>query len=197
MIVSNCVNSQKFYNKTHRHMKSTIKWLSMSLIALSSLFFVACSDSSEADSNSDEAAVETEDQNASELTTRQEDASMEQAQKDEQSLTDDNTPSTTITFDESSFDFGSIKKGEKVNHSYTFTNTGSEPLIITNAKASCGCTVPDWPKEPIAPGEGGEIPVVFDGRSAGNQNKTITITANTNPPKTRLTIRGKVEDAES
>jgi hypothetical protein len=178
-------------------MKSTIKWLSMSLIALSSLFFVACSDSSEAEGNSDEAAVETEDQNASELTTRQEDATMKQAQKDEQSLTDDNTPSTTITFDESSFDFGSIKKGEKVNHSYTFTNTGSEPLIITNAKASCGCTVPDWPKEPIAPGEGGEIPVVFDGRSAGNQNKTITITANTNPPKTRLTIRGKVEDSES
>jgi hypothetical protein len=178
-------------------MKSTIKWLSMSLIALSSLFFVACSDSSEAEGNSDEAAVETEDQNASELTTRKEDATMKQAQNDEQSLTDDNTPSTTITFDESSFDFGSIKKGEKVNHSYTFTNTGSEPLIITNAKASCGCTVPDWPKEPIAPGEGGEIPVVFDGRSAGNQNKTITITANTNPPKTRLTIRGKVEDAES
>ncbi len=178
-------------------MKSTIKLLSVSLIALSSLFFVACSDSSEANSNSEEAAVENQEENASELTTRQEDAAMKQVQKDEQSLTDDNTPSTTITFDESSFDFGSISKGEKVNHSYTFTNTGSEPLIITNAKASCGCTVPDWPKEPIAPGEGGEIPVVFDGRSVGNQNKTITITANTNPPKTRLTIRGKVEDAES
>lgn len=176
-------------------MKSTIKWLSMSLFMLSSLFFVACSDSSEADNGSDEAAVENNEQNPSELATRKDEVKMQDAQTNDQNLTDDNTPTTEISFDESSFDFGSITKGEKVNHSYTFTNTGSEPLIITNAKASCGCTVPDWPKEPIAPGEGGEIPVVFDGRSVGTQNKTITITANTNPPKTRLTIRGKVNDA--
>jgi hypothetical protein len=177
-------------------MKSTMKLLAVSLISLSSLFFVACSDSSDS-SGEAEAATETTEQNESQLATRQEDGAMQQAKADEQSIADDNTPKTEITFDESSYDFGSITKGEKVNHTYTFTNTGSEPLIITNAKASCGCTVPEWPKEPIAPGEGGEIPVVFNGRSVGTQNKTITITANTNPPKTRLTIRGKVEDAES
>lgn len=177
-------------------MKSTMKLLAVSLISLSSLFFVACSDSSEANGDA-EASTETTEQDDSKLATRQEDGAMQQAKADEQSITDDNTPKTEITFEESSYDFGSITKGEKVNHTYKFTNTGNEPLIITNAKASCGCTVPEWPKEPIAPGEGGEIPVVFNGRSVGTQNKTITITANTNPPKTRLTIRGKVEDAES
>jgi hypothetical protein len=176
-------------------MKSTIKLLALSLMVLSSLFFVACSDSSEGSNESDEAAVENKEDNASQLAARQEEGAMNQSKADEKSLADDNTPKTEITFDESSYDFGSITKGEKVNHTYTFTNTGSEPLIITNAKASCGCTVPEWPKEPIAPGEGGEIPVVFNGRSVGTQNKTITITANTNPPKTRITIRGKVEDA--
>jgi len=177
-------------------MKSTMKLLTVSLISLSSLFFVACSDSSDTNNDS-EAAVESKEKSDSKLTTSQEDGAMQQAKADEKSLADDNTPKTEITFDESSYDFGNITKGDKVNHTYTFTNTGSEPLIITNAKASCGCTVPEWPKEPIAPGEGGEIPVVFDGRSVGTQNKTITITANTNPPKTRLTIRGKVDEAES
>jgi hypothetical protein len=178
-------------------MKSTLKIGILSIFAASSLLFTACSDSAESNESEDTSAVENADQNPSDLATRQEDAKMKQAKTDESSLADDNTPKTQITFSESSYDFGTITKGDNVEHSYAFTNTGDEPLIITNAKASCGCTVPDWPKEPIAPGEGGEIPVVFNGRSAGTQNKTITITANTNPPKTRLTIRGKVEEAES
>lgn len=178
-------------------MKSKLKIAILSIFAASSLLMTACSDSAESNESDDTSAVENADQNASDLTSRQEDAKMKQAKADESSLADDNTPKTEISFSESSHDFGTITKGENVEYSYSFTNTGDEPLIITNAKASCGCTVPDWPKEPIAPGEGGEIPVVFNGRSTGTQNKTITITANTNPPKTRLTIRGVVEDAES
>jgi hypothetical protein len=102
-------------------------------------------------------------------------------------------PVTTIEFAKSEFDFGTILQGEKVSYVYTFTNTGEEPLIIDKAKGSCGCTVPYWPKEPIAPGEQGEIKVEFNsGHKKGMQMKRVTITANTNPPQTMLTIKGTV-----
>ena len=65
-------------------------------------------------------------------------------------------PKTTIVFEEVEFDFGQIESGEKVSYIYQFKNTGNEPLIITKAKGSCGCTVPYWPKEPIPPGGGAE-----------------------------------------
>lgn len=99
----------------------------------------------------------------------------------------------TIDFAETSFDFGTVKDGEIVTHSYTFTNTGSVPLVIENATASCGCTVPDWPKKPILPGEEGKINVEFNSTNRpGRANKSVTITANTNPPKTFLQLSGTV-----
>lgn len=106
-------------------------------------------------------------------------------------------PLTKLTFDESAFDFGSVKDGEKVTHDYKFTNTGSEPLIISNATGSCGCTVPVWPKEAIAPGKSGVIKVAFDSAGKGTpegspQSKRVTITANTDPVETYLEIKGKV-----
>jgi len=67
-----------------------------------------------------------------------------------------------MTFKETEFDFGTVDQGEKVTHVYKFANTGNEPLIISNAKGSCGCTVPSWPKEPIPVGGSGEIQVQFD-----------------------------------
>ena len=110
-------------------------------------------------------------------------------------------PLTTLEFTESTYDFGEVMEGDKVNHKYTFTNTGSEPLIISNAKGSCGCTVPNWPRNPIAPGETGEIDVTFDskgkGKVGGNlQSKRVTITANTDPANNYLTIKGKVNKTE-
>ncbi len=110
-------------------------------------------------------------------------------------------PTTTVTFPETEFDFGEVMEGEKVTHVYKFTNTGNEPLIISNAKGSCGCTVPQWPKEPIAPGAEGEIKVQFDskgkGKVGGNaQSKRVTITANTDPVNTYLTIKGTVNKEE-
>lgn len=102
-------------------------------------------------------------------------------------------PTTTVEFEETEFDFGTVDAGEKVNHTYNFKNTGSEPLIISNAKGSCGCTVPQWPKEPIAPGATGEIQVQFDSKNKNNrQTKRVTITANTDPAQTFLTITGEV-----
>ena len=96
-------------------------------------------------------------------------------------------------FQETSYDFGTVNEGDIVNHIFKFTNTGEAPLVIKNAVASCGCTVPSWPKEPIAPGANGEIEVNFNSKGKPNQQtKTITITANTDPTISRLTIKGMV-----
>ena len=95
------------------------------------------------------------------------------------------------------WDFGTIQQGDSPEFTFTFTNTGNEPMIISNAKGSCGCTVPKWPKEPIAPGETGEINVKFNSKNKkGSQNKTVTLTANTTPPNTKLRVTGQIEVVE-
>ena len=102
-------------------------------------------------------------------------------------------PTTTIEWKETTFDFGSIDQGEVVEHAFEFTNTGSEPLIISNAKGSCGCTVPQWPREPIAPGATAQIDVRFDSKGKRNkQNKKVTITANTEPAQSFINVVGEV-----
>ena len=103
-------------------------------------------------------------------------------------------PTTTMTFEQTDYDFGSVKEGEKVQHTYKFKNTGSEPLIISGAKGSCGCTVPKWPSEPIPPGGTGVIDVQFDSKGKpGKQTKRVTVNANTIPAQTFLNISGNVE----
>ena len=102
-------------------------------------------------------------------------------------------PTTSIAFEHTDFDFGTVDNGEKVKHSYKFKNTGNEPLIISSAKGSCGCTVPKWPSEPIAPGGTGQIDVEFDSKGKpGKQTKRVTVTANTVPAQTFLNITGTV-----
>ncbi|MEN0049087.1 MAG: DUF1573 domain-containing protein, partial [Bacteroidota bacterium] len=103
-------------------------------------------------------------------------------------------PTTSMSFEEMTYDFGTVAEGEKVRHVYKFKNTGAEPLVISNARGSCGCTVPQWPQEAIAPGESNEIVVEFNSKGKpGPQTKTVTITANTEPVTTKLTIKGTVE----
>ena len=105
-------------------------------------------------------------------------------------------PLPTFKFSEESFDFGTIREGDVVDHVFSFVNEGDAPLIISSATASCGCTVPVWPKAPIAPGEQAEIKVQFNSRSKpGIQNKTVTVTANTYPKVTRLKIKANVNKA--
>jgi Protein of unknown function (DUF1573) len=85
-----------------------------------------------------------------------------------------------MTFDHLEHNFGNIKQGESVTHEFRFKNTGKEPLIINNAVGSCGCTVPEWPKEPIAPGREGIIKVTFNSAGKANvQDKQVTITYDT------------------
>lgn len=98
-----------------------------------------------------------------------------------------------FNFEKELHDFGQLVDGEKVSYSFKFINSGDAPLIISNAKGSCGCTVPNWSRDPIAPGESGSIDVTFNssGRS-GKQNKAITLTANTNPSRKVINITSEV-----
>ncbi len=107
----------------------------------------------------------------------------------------DNTPKTTVNFAEYEHDFGNIKQDTENEKVFTFTNTGTEPLIIESATGSCGCTVPEYPKHPIAPGETGDIKVVYKpGKQKNAQTKTVTIVANTEPKSTELRIKANVEE---
>lgn len=105
-------------------------------------------------------------------------------------------PTTVMTFAETDFNFGTVAEGEKVSHTYKFKNTGDEPLILSNAKGSCGCTVPKWPREPIPVGGTGEVVVEFNSQGkVGDRNQKVTITANTNPATSIIMLSGKVEAA--
>lgn len=98
-----------------------------------------------------------------------------------------------LKFEKEIYDFGKIKAGDKVSYNYAFENTGKSPLIITDAVASCGCTIPSWPNKPINPGQKSAIKVIFD--SAGKSgliDKQITITANTAPAQTLVHLIGEV-----
>ncbi len=99
-----------------------------------------------------------------------------------------------ISFTQTEYNFGEVESGDVVEHVFAFTNSGEAPLIISNAKASCGCTVPEWPKDPIAPGAEGKIKVRFDTKGkSGVQNKVVTITANTQPSQSEVLIKGMVK----
>lgn len=98
-----------------------------------------------------------------------------------------------ITFNKNEHDFGVINEGDIVETTFSFKNTGKSELIITNATAPCGCTVPSWPKEPIAVGETGEILVKFNSAGKPNkQSKTVTLTTNTATGKEQVVIKAEV-----
>lgn len=101
-------------------------------------------------------------------------------------------PTTTITFEALRHDFGKMKIGSIGTYVFKFTNTGTEPLQITNAKGSCGCTIPKFPTGLIAPGESGEITVEFKPKAAGKVSKSVTITANTESRITTLFVSADV-----
>jgi len=98
-----------------------------------------------------------------------------------------------IQFDEMVYDFGTAQEGEIIKHKYKFTNAGEVPLMIGSARSTCGCTIPKWPREPILPGDSGEISVRFNTDGKPNkQTKIITLNANTLPATTKLSIKGNV-----
>lgn len=98
-----------------------------------------------------------------------------------------------IEFKKDVHDYGELKYGANGTYTFDFKNTGNAPLIISNAKGSCNCTVPSWPKEPINPGETGKITVHYDTKRSGVINKSVTITSNAaNDPSKILRIKGNV-----
>ena len=113
-----------------------------------------------------------------------------------------NAPATTqtsgaqIVFDQPKFNFGTVTEGTKVENTFTFKNNGTEPLILANVQTTCGCTVPEWPKEPILPGKTGAIKATFNTTGkGGQQNKVITIISNAKEGNTTVALLGTVSKA--
>lgn len=102
-----------------------------------------------------------------------------------------------LTFDTEVIDYGTIERYANGEREFTFTNTGDQPLIISNSRGSCGCTVPSWPKEPIKPGEKGSIKVKYATDRVGPINKSVTVTSNSKNPTTVLRIKGTVKDVQT
>lgn len=102
-------------------------------------------------------------------------------------------PLPTFQFEKTEHDFGTITEGDVVEYTYKFTNNGEAPLIIQSAQGSCGCTVPEWSKDPIPVGGTGYVKAKFDSNGKPNiQNKTVTVTANTWPKQTVLRFKAMV-----
>lgn len=99
---------------------------------------------------------------------------------------------TSIAFDEIDYKFGEIAMGDKAVHRYTFTNTGTEPLVIENVKPSCSCTVGAYTHEPVAPGQKGFVETSMDATHVGIFKKTATVTMNTDPKNVILSFSGEV-----
>ncbi len=98
-----------------------------------------------------------------------------------------------IAFDKKAFDFGTINEGDKIDGSFTIFNKGKANLVITGARASCGCTVPSWPKEAIKPGDSAKLKFVFNSRGKhGKQNKSITLKTNTENVSEIIRVTGNV-----
>ncbi len=167
---------------------NVLKNLFVALIAVISMSMIACQgDADDARAKARESLATTSETPADPSVTTNPSG---QAVTEEQVPTG---PTTSIAFEHTDFDFGTVEDGEKVNHTYKFKNTGNEPLVISNAKGSCGCTVPKYSSDPIAPGGTGEIVVEFDSKGKpGKQTKRVTVTANTVPAQTFLNITGTV-----
>jgi len=103
-----------------------------------------------------------------------------------------NTNGAVISFEKENHSFGTIIFGEEAQYYFKFVNTGSTPLIISSVKSTCGCTIPDWPKNAIAPGDSAVVRVEYNTRRSGAFNKGITIYSNAINSPTLLTITGEV-----
>jgi len=103
-----------------------------------------------------------------------------------------NPNAANIAFENKTIDYGKVDKDANGEREFTFTNTGKEPLIISNCVGSCGCTVPQWPRTPIAPGATAAIKVKYDTRRVGRFQKTVTVQSNASNATEVLTIKGEV-----
>ncbi len=156
-----------------------------------SSFFVACTGEKSSEASTDQTNASTEI-----INTATDNAST--ATVTEVANTQTATNLASIEFEEAVHDFGSIKEGAKVENVFKFKNTSQVPLIITGVQPSCGCTAPEWTKEPIAPGQEGTVSLTFDSSGKpGVQNKTATIKANIEGGQTMISFKGNVEGSSN
>lgn len=157
------------------------KYLLVSTVALAAFMFSCNSDAPTEEPTTEEATTETTVVEPSAIT----ESVVEPAVA---------TATTVLSVDRMEHDFGKIPDTAPVETSFVITNDGDEPLLITNAQGSCGCTVPEYPKDPIAPGESRDMKVSFNPTGKeGVNNKTVTITANTEPATTIIYIKSDVQ----
>lgn len=97
-----------------------------------------------------------------------------------------------MKFAKETHDFGKIEQGKPVTHVFEFKNTGADPVVINDAQASCGCTKPNWTREPIMPGKTGTVSATFNAAAAGQFTKTVTVTSNAEAGQTVLYLKGEV-----
>lgn len=170
-------------------MKRSFKYLTIAAMAIS---IVSCNKKDETTVVEDNSSAVVENQttpvgvddHAGHEHATQEDAMLEEAQKN---------PLTTVALKESDFSFGKIKKGDVVSHVYEITNTGTKPLIISSVKPGCGCTAPDFTKEPILPGKSGKITLKFDsGDFDGNVAKAADVYANVEKAPIRIGFTAEI-----
>lgn len=156
---------------------------------------VSCGADTESNEGEKSTQKKTTEQNDVSAAPDQEIKAEVKTDQDQQANADAPAEVTTIKFERVEHDFGMIPKDDKVETTFKFTNTGDQPYVISSARGSCGCTVPSYPKTPIAPGETSEIDVVFDSKGKkGDITKTVTLIGNTDPNVTKLTIKGKIEE---
>ncbi len=98
----------------------------------------------------------------------------------------------TMKFAKETHDFGKIEQGKPVTHVFEFKNSGADPVVINDAQASCGCTKPNWTREPIMPGKTGSVSATFNAAAAGQFTKTVTVTSNAEAGQTVLYLKGEV-----
>ncbi len=103
-----------------------------------------------------------------------------------------NSTSPEIKFDKTTHNFGAISKGASGECEFTFKNVGKEPLVLSNVVSTCGCTVPSWTKEPILPGKGGSIKVIYNTNNVGTISKSVTVISNASNDRVVLSLQGNV-----
>jgi len=160
------------------------------LLAIASVAFVSCKKGEDASSKINSENPATQNQVASETTVNT--PTIEGQTGTPVAASKDGTP--VAKFDKTEHDFGTIKKGTKNETEFIVTNNGNADLVIINASASCGCTVPDYPKKPIKPGDSAPIKVAFNANTAGAQNKNVTLTTNTATGSEILVVKANVEE---
>ena len=161
------------------------------IFILSALVFTACSNQEKPSNTEEPKSIVATDESVREL--RQ---SLSDVEKEEQrQLQEELANMTSMTFDKTSHDYGKVPADSDNKTIFRVTNTGKKPLVIEKVSASCGCTTPSKPEKPIPPGKSDEITVVFHPKETqlGQQNKTVTVIANTNPKMEVLNISAMVE----